>query len=68
MVVLEIIWEETQTGPLEGSAGTIPPSGKRAVLPAVEVMRMESGRSKENHLYFDLMGLLQQIGAVPTGG
>ena len=32
--VLEITWEGTQTGPLDGPGGTLPPSGKRQTTPA----------------------------------
>src|SRR5712692_127201 len=60
-VVLEITWEGTQTGPLPGPSGTIPPSGKRTAVPAVQVLRLEGGKIKETRHYFDMMTLLQQL-------
>ena len=64
-VTLEITWEGTQDGALEGPAGTIPASGKRVSMRAVQVLTFEGEQIKESHHYFDMMTLLQQIGAVP---
>jgi steroid delta-isomerase-like uncharacterized protein len=64
--VLEITWEGTQTGPLVGPAGTIPPSGKRVTVHAVQVVTAEGNKVKETNHYFDLLGMLQQIGAAPV--
>ena len=63
-VALEITWEGTQTGPLEGPTGTIPASGKRQVTPAVQILTFEGDRIKETHHYFDMVSLLKQIGAL----
>ncbi len=62
-VVLEITWEGTQTGPVQTPGGSIPPSGKQVTLPAVQVITVQGDRLKENRHYFDMLGLLQQIGA-----
>ena len=62
-VVAEILWQGTQTGDLEGAAGTIPATGKRVQLPATMVSISEGGLLKETHHYFDMMSLLQQLGA-----
>ncbi len=63
---VELIWEGTHTGPLMGPGGTIPPSGKRQTTRAVEVFTFEGERIKESHHYFDMMTLLQQIGAASS--
>jgi steroid delta-isomerase-like uncharacterized protein len=63
-VALEITWEGTHTGPLEGPTGTIPASGKRQVTPAAQILVFEGDKIKENHHYFDMMSLLKQIGAL----
>ena len=62
---LEITWEGTQTGPLAGPGGTIPASGKRQVTRAAFIATVEGDRIKESHHYFDMMALLQQLGAAP---
>jgi steroid delta-isomerase-like uncharacterized protein len=63
MAALEVTWTGTHTGPLETSEGTIPASGKRQETPAAIVFKFEGDKIKENRQYFDLMTLLQQIGA-----
>ncbi len=62
---LEITWEGTQTGPMTGPGGTIPASGKRQVTRAAIISTIEGGRIRESHQYFDMMALLQQLGAAP---
>jgi steroid delta-isomerase-like uncharacterized protein len=64
-VAQEITWEGTQNGPLQGPSGTIPASGRRAVVPAVQVLTFEGDKIKENRHYFDMMGMLQQLGVAP---
>ncbi len=63
-VVAELTWAGTQTGPLEGPFGTIPPSGRSGTVKAVQVTTFAGGKVKELHHYFDLAGVLQQIGAL----
>jgi steroid delta-isomerase-like uncharacterized protein len=65
-VVLEIVWDGTQSGELVSAMGTIPPSYKRAKTPAVQVVTFRGDKIAETHHYFDLMGLLAQIGAMPA--
>ncbi len=62
---LQITWEGTQTGPLAGPGGTIPPSGKRQVTRAAFIATVEGDKIKQSHQYFDMMTLLQQLGAAP---
>jgi steroid delta-isomerase-like uncharacterized protein len=64
-VVEEITWEGTHSGPLASPQGDIPASNKQVSVKAVQVLDFEGGKIKANRHYFDLMGLLQQIGAVP---
>jgi steroid delta-isomerase-like uncharacterized protein len=62
-VTLEITWEGTHSGPLHMPTGDIPASNRRVVVNAAQVLDVEGGKIREVHHYFDLMGLLQQIGA-----
>jgi steroid delta-isomerase-like uncharacterized protein len=66
-VVLEITWEGTHTGPLEGPGGTITATGKRQITPAAMLISFDGDKIKESRHYFDMMTLLQQIGAIPMG-
>ena len=63
-VVLEITWQGTHTGPLEMPNGTIPASGKRQSTPSAWIFQFEGVKIKESHHYFDMVTLLQQIGAM----
>ncbi len=67
-VALEITWEGTHTGPLEGPGGTIPASGRRQVTPSAFIFTFQADKIKESRNYFDIMTLLQQIGAMPPPG
>ena len=62
-VVLEIVWEGTQTGEMVTEQGTIPPSGKRQRTPSAFLFEFEEGKLKESRHYFDMLTFLKQIGA-----
>jgi len=60
--VVEFIGRGTQTGPLPTPAGVIPPSGRPVELRFCSVNRIENGKVTEARLYFDVLGLMQQLG------
>jgi len=62
-VVLEVVWEGTQTGEMVTEQGTIPPSGKRQTTPAAFLFEFQGGKLKESRHYFDMLTFLKQIGA-----
>jgi steroid delta-isomerase-like uncharacterized protein len=49
-----------------GDFAGMPPTGKRVVVDGVEVFRVANGRVAELWHHDDLLGLMQQLGAVPT--
>ena len=62
---IEVTWEGTQSGPMATPNGKeLPPSNKRITVKSVEVIEVEDGKIKVLRHYFDLMTLLQQIGAM----
>ena len=64
-VAIELTWEGTQSGPLATPDGEeLPPSNKRIAVKSVEVIEVEDGKIKVLRHYFDLMTILQQIGAM----
>ena len=64
-VAIELTWEGTQSGPMATPDGReLPPSNKRITVKSVEVIEIEDGKIKVLRHYFDLMTLLQQIGAM----
>ena len=64
-VAIELTWEGTQSGALATPDGQeLPPSNKRITVKSVEVIEVEDGKIKVLRHYFDLMTILQQIGAM----
>jgi predicted ester cyclase len=51
----------THLGPFMG----IPPTGRAATITATGIFRIQDGRLIENHVIFDALGLLRQLGVVP---
>ena len=56
----------TLRGTHQGEFMCVPPTGKQIVVGAVDVARFEDGKVAEQWGQTDMLGLLQQIGAVPT--
>jgi steroid delta-isomerase-like uncharacterized protein len=56
----------TMRGTHQGAFFGVPPSGKKIVVQAMNFYRLSGGQFVEERGQPDLLGLLQQIGAVPT--
>ena len=54
----------THTGNLFG----IPPTGKSTSITGITISRLAGGKAVETWTNFDMLGLLQQIGAIPAPG
>lgn len=54
----------TQTGPFAGAA----PTGKRVLITGIAISRLAHGRITEQWDQADMLGLLQQLGALPDPG
>jgi steroid delta-isomerase-like uncharacterized protein len=61
-VVIELEWQGTHRGPLEGPFGTIPPTGRTGRVAAVQIGTVRNGKLVELRHYFDLMTVLAQLG------
>jgi steroid delta-isomerase-like uncharacterized protein len=55
----------THTGPLVGPAGEVPATGRAVSFPFAAFARVEDGLIREFRGYWDVMGFMQQIGAMP---
>ena len=64
--VVEFIGRGTQTGPLMGPSGEIPPTGRKVELRFCDVHRIKNGKIVSLHSYYDALGLMQQLGLVPS--
>ena len=61
-VVQEITWTGTNTGPMDMPTGAMPATGRPVTIRAAMVNTFEGERIKESHHYFDLMGMMEQLG------
>jgi steroid delta-isomerase-like uncharacterized protein len=55
----------THTGPLVTPMGEIPASGNSISFPFAAWARVDNGQIREFRGYWDVMGFMQQIGALP---
>ena len=65
-IVQEVTMEGTNTGPLEGSMGTVQPTHKHVVGKGVQIFKVEDGKITEARIYFDLLDQMTQLGLLPT--
>lgn len=63
-VAARITFRGTHQGAFQG----IPPTGKHVTFTAIEYNRMHAGKIAEHWVELDLLGLMQQLGAIPTPG
>jgi len=63
-VAVRQTWRGTHTGNFLG----IPPTGKQVVFTSTEFYRVAGGKLAEEWVELDMLGLLQQLGAIPRMG
>ncbi len=63
-VVNRFTFTGTQTGDLLG----IPPTGKRVTVTAIVISHFVAGKIVESCINSDRLGMLQQLGVIPTPG
>jgi steroid delta-isomerase-like uncharacterized protein len=69
MICLELTWEGTQSGPMRTPDGReLPASNRHGTVKACQVMEVEDGKIVATRHYFDLMTLMQQVGAMEQAG
>lgn len=56
----------TMRGTHQGTFFCVPPTGKKIAVQAMNFYRLSGGQFVEERVQPDLLGLMQQIGAVPT--
>lgn len=55
----------TLRGTHKGEWAGIPPTGKQVTMTGMEITRFEGGKYRETWLTMDMLGMMQQLGAVP---
>ena len=63
-VVVRWTWHCTHRGDFMG----VPPTGKQATVSGMAIYRLAGGKCVERWVELSLLGLLQQLGAVPSPG
>jgi len=64
----KVVGRITGRGTHQGDFMGITPTGKRVEATAISVMRLQGGRLTEEWEQIDMLGMLQQLGAVPAPG
>jgi ketosteroid isomerase-like protein len=65
-VIVEGVYSGTQTGPLAGSDGVIPATGRSFSLPYVDIFGARDGKIVSHRVYWDNAALLAQLGVLPV--
>lgn len=61
----KVITRWTARGANTGALMGMPPSGKAITITGISIERIANGKIAETWVNYDLLGLLQQVGAVP---
>ncbi len=64
----KVVARLTVRGTQQGAFMGIPPTGKKVASTAIDINRIVDDKSVEHWIEMDTLGLLQQLGAVPTPG
>jgi steroid delta-isomerase-like uncharacterized protein len=62
----KVVIRYTASGTHQGLLMGLAPKGKRVEITDISIMRIESGKIKEIRENYDALGLMQQLGAVPS--
>jgi predicted ester cyclase len=58
----------TGTGTHTGELMGVPPTGKRLEMTGIVIYRIAGGKIVERWAQHDVLGLMQQLGVIPTRG
>lgn len=61
-VVTRTTWKATHSGEFQG----LPPTGKRIEIGGIAIARIEDGKIAERWVMVDQLGMMQQLGLVPS--
>ena len=63
----KVVFRVTVRGTQEGALMGISPTGKQVSVTAIDIARVADGKIVEHWGQMDMLGLLQQLGALPPG-
>lgn len=64
----KVVARITATGTHKGEFAGIPATGKRASISVIDIVRVANGKAVERWGIEDNMGLMQQLGVIPSPG
>ncbi|SRR6266540_7061297 len=64
----KVVWRWTIRGTHTVPFQQLPPTGKQVTITGVNIVRIAGGQLVENWGEVDMLGLLQQLGAIPMPG
>jgi predicted ester cyclase len=64
-VAMTGMFRGTHDGTLSGPDGDVPPTGRRLEGRCSQIVRFQDGKAVEEHLYYDQMDVITQLGLVP---
>ena len=64
----KVVVRMTMRGTQQGAFGSIPPTGKQVAVSTIDIVRIEGGKIAEEWGIDDMLGMLQQLGVVPSMG
>jgi predicted ester cyclase len=64
--VVEGVFTGTHAGPLKTPMGDVPPTGRKLTGEFVQVFEVDRGLVKSNHLMYDQVDLMTQLGMAPA--
>jgi steroid delta-isomerase-like uncharacterized protein len=64
----KVVARWTARGTHKGDLMGIPPTGKQVTVPGIVIGRFEGGKFVEGWVEFDALGMMQQLGVVPSMG
>ncbi|HXF70879.1 MAG TPA: ester cyclase [Thermoflexus sp.] len=64
----KVVIHQTWTGTHKGEFMGVPPTGKSVSFGVIDILRIAGGKIVEHWGQMDSMGLMQQLGAIPTPG
>jgi len=62
----EVRFSGTHTGPLASPGGKIAPTGRPFAFDYLHVSRLAGDQIASDHIYFDQLGFLNQLGLLPA--
>jgi steroid delta-isomerase-like uncharacterized protein len=57
----------TNSGPLEGPEGSIPPTGKQITVRGADAITVRDGLIQSHRVYYDQLAFMIQLGLLPEG-